>query len=108
VLTVGPGKALALRQQNSADPLFYATPNKLTFHLYPYAWPSGQTLDSVATFVPGGTSAYSSGDLPGHPFSVTLPPTLAAGRYALVVSVWWPDSAGGANNGVYGFSVQLP
>ncbi len=102
-LTVKPGDMLGLRAQSGTNPVLAPTATLLSTQLYLYPNSSAGS----AYFVPGGSPIFETGDLPGHPFSITLPASLAPGRYALIVSVSWPD-AGGKNNGVYGFAVQVP
>ncbi len=108
VLDVLPGDLLALRQQNGTGALINETPTRLSTQIYAFPSRPGEEPDASLSFAPTGTPVYASGDLPGRPFSVSLPQSLASGRYALIVSISWPDSGGGANRGVYGFLVQVP
>lgn len=101
-LTVKPGDVLGLRAQEGANPLLAMTAVSLSAQLY--LFPTGV---APQFFVPQGTPISASGDLPGRPFSVTLPTKLTSGKYALLVSVQWPATTG-KNTGVYGFALQIP
>jgi hypothetical protein len=107
-LSVKPGDLLALRQQNGTAAIINETPTRISTQLHSFPATPGEAPDASLSFVPAGTPIYSSGDLPGRPFSVSLPQSLAAGRYALIVSISWPDNGGGANRGLYGFLLQVP
>jgi hypothetical protein len=99
-LPAASGDVLALRDAVGANPTIAQSPSALSVQLFPYPTASGQ-------FVPSGTPVFSTGNLPGVPFSIHLPDNLAPGRYVALANVSWPDSAGGKNNGLYGFTLEV-
>lgn len=102
-LAVRAGDTLGLRAQMGTNPLFAPSATSLSAQLY--LLPAGVQPDEY--YVAKGSPVFSTGELPGRPFSLTLPAKLAAGRYAMIVTVQWPDD-GGKNSGTYGFTVQVP
>jgi hypothetical protein len=99
-LSAAPGALLGLRDATGTNLISLQSASGLSIQIYPD--PGGG-----AQFVPGATPIFSSGDLPGVPFSVHLPDNLPSGRYVVLATVSWPDSDGGKNNGLYGFTVQV-
>jgi hypothetical protein len=108
MLAAAPGDLLALQQQNGTGAIINESPTRLSIQLFADPNTQGDIPDISLSFVPKGAPVYASGDLPGRPFSVSLPQSLASGRYALILSISWPNSGGGANQGVYGFLLQVP
>ncbi|MEO8285624.1 MAG: hypothetical protein ABI670_04255 [Chloroflexota bacterium] len=102
-LTVKPGEVVGLRTQTGANPLLAPSATPVSAQLYTYPLSSTDPY-----FVPQGAPLLSTATPSGRPFSVALPNTLASGRYVLVVSVTWPDSGAGVNNGIYAFCLQVP
>jgi hypothetical protein len=99
-LAAAPGDLLALRDADSTNPALGQSPSALSVQLFPY--PAGSEQ-----FIPSGAPVFSTGNLPGVPFSVHVPANLAPGRYVALANVSWPDSAGGKNNGLYGFTLEV-
>jgi hypothetical protein len=107
-LTVQQGDVLGLREEEGTSSLFAPTATALSFQLFAYPGTSGgQVPGDPVYFAPKGAPIYASGSLPGRPFSIALPSKLSQGRYALLVSVDWPDN-GGEDSGTYGFAIQVP
>ncbi|MDQ6695204.1 MAG: hypothetical protein M3014_12420, partial [Chloroflexota bacterium] len=107
-LQASPGDVLGFRSQYGPDPNLGPSPLSLSAQLYPY----GSSLlssspDQVLYFAPDSQALFSTGDVPGRPFSVALPTTLAKGKYVLVVSVGWTSPSGGKEVAQYGFLLQL-
>ncbi len=104
-LKVSSGEVLGLRSQYGPDPNAGITPTRFVADLYAYPDPvsnQGTLLDGVFYFRPGAPPLYTTGELPGRPFSISLPNSLAPGKYAVVVFVTWPDG-----DGSYGFTLEV-
>ncbi len=100
------GETLLLRSQYGPDPNAGLTPDTFSAHLYPY--PDSQiTPDGPLYFAPTSQPVYSTGSIPGRPFSVALPTTLSKGRYILLVDVKWPDAPVGSGSATYGFTLSV-
>jgi hypothetical protein len=108
-LMVRAGEVMGLHAQAGTDPLVAPSATRLSLAIYSLTGTEpGQPGKGGLLVLPGGAPIYSTGALPGWPFSVTLPRSLGAGRYVVVASVSWPDGGDGQNNGVYTFVVQVP
>ncbi|HYP40874.1 MAG TPA: hypothetical protein VEX13_10985 [Chloroflexia bacterium] len=111
VMQVTPGEVLGLRSQYGPDLNAGLTPTSFSAQLYPYPDNSaseGVVQDGVFYFSPKTQPIHATGEVPGRPFSVPLPGALPRGKYALLVSVIWPDLSGGRGDAVYGFTLQVP
>jgi hypothetical protein len=109
-LTVAQGELLGLRSQYGAQLNAGLTPVSLHADLFSYNTPEGQVaqIENTAYFTPQANPIFTTGNLPGKPFSVTLPKGLASGLYVLVAGVSWLDPAGGTGGGTYGFLLSVP
>lgn len=110
-LRVRPGEVLGLRSQIGPDPESGLAPFSFSGQLYAYPGDAvGQGVISNGTFYfkPTGQSVFSTGDVPGRPFSVSLPPSLASGKYILLLVVEWPGASGSKERSSYGFSLLVP
>ncbi|HKP51622.1 MAG TPA: hypothetical protein VJ183_03120 [Chloroflexia bacterium] len=104
-LKVASGEVLGLRSQYGPDPNAGITPTRFVADLYVYpdiGSNQGTLVDGIFYFRPGGAPLYTTGQLPGRPFSISLPNSLAPGKYAVVVFVGWPDG-----DGSYGFTLEV-
>lgn len=110
-LPASAGETLGLRSMYGPDPEVSLHPTSFTARLYTYPDnPAGQgaIADGVFYFRPSSQPVYGTGEIPGRPFSITLPSTLPKGKYALVIAATWTDQTGGKGDGIYGFNVQVP
>ena len=107
-LVAAPGEVMGLRSQFGPDPDIGVTPLRFTARLYTYAdgLTQGVTIGGVVYFAPASQPLHAV-DVPGRPFSITLPANLAAGRYALVISATWANSSGVGEASAYGFTLLL-
>ncbi len=108
---VVPGEVLGLRSQIGPDPETGLTPLSFSGQLYAYPDdPSSRGTISNGTlyFNPKGQPVFSTGDIPGRPFSVSLPSSLASGKYILVLVVGWPGVSGNKETSNYGFTLLVP
>jgi hypothetical protein len=108
-LAAGPGEVVALRSQFGPDPRAGLTPDNFSAQVFTYATPPGQVteIDGIPFFTPRAEPVHSATGDTGRPFSVTLPQSLPAGKYVLIVQVTWPDPAGGHGDAVYGFVLEV-
>nr|MDQ5866422.1 hypothetical protein [Chloroflexota bacterium] len=111
MLPVKAGEVLGLRSQSGPDRHLGLVPQRFTAQLY--AYPSqpereGTIIDDTYYFSPKSLPVFSTGEVPGRPFSVSLPATLTGGHYYLLVSVVWSEGAAQREEAVYGFALQLP
>ena len=100
-----PGEVLGLRSQYGPNPNAGITPVRFIAEVHPYPVANasqGTFVDGVFYFRPSQSAVYTTGELPGRPFSIALPGTLPSGRYAVVVYVTWPEG-----DGSYGFTLEL-
>jgi hypothetical protein len=109
-MMVSVGEVLGLRSQVGLDPDLGILPQRFTVQLY--AYPSepaskGATINGTFYFSPTLLPVFTTGEVPGRPFSVTLPSVLAPGNYLLLVSVVWSDVEGARDEAVYGFGVEV-
>jgi hypothetical protein len=110
-MQVTPGEVLGLRSQYGPDLNAGLTPTSFSAQLYAYPdnpATEGVVQDGVFYFRPKTQPIHATGEVPGRPFSVPLPGALPRGKYALLVSVIWPDPSGGRGDAVYGFTLQVP
>ncbi|HEX8599159.1 MAG TPA: hypothetical protein VF952_11665 [Chloroflexia bacterium] len=110
-LLSGPTEVLRLRSQVGFDPKMGLTPRRFSAQLYLYpAEPAreGVVISSTFYFSPKSLPIFSTGDVPGRPFSIPLPYTTRPGKYLLLVSVVWPEGAGQREEAVYGFALEVP
>lgn len=110
-LLVAAGDVLGMHSQLGPDPETGPTPLSFSGQLYPYPGdPStqGTLSDGTFYFTPNGQPVFSTGDVPGRPFSVSLPAALPSGKYILAVAVVWPGPSGIRETTSYGFVLQVP
>lgn len=110
-LKVNPGESLEFHSQYGPDPNAGLTPNSFSAQLFAYPAnlaDEGTALDGVYYYSPKSLPLRSTGQQPGRPFSLSLPPSMPAGQYALVVTVTWPGWSGKPQSTTYGFTLQVP
>jgi hypothetical protein len=110
VMLVASGEVLGLRSQFGLDPDLGVSPQRFTTQLYAYpAEPAseGALIDGTFYFSPTSLPVFTTGEVPGRPFSVTLPPVVAPGKYLLLLSVVWSDVEGARDEAVYGFALEV-
>lgn len=110
-MQVTPGEILGLRSQYGPDLNAGLTPTSFSAQLYAYPdnpASEGVLQDGVFYFGPKTQPIHATGEVPGRPFSIELPPALPKGKYALIVAVIWPEPSGGRGDAVYGFTLQVP
>ncbi|MDQ5823702.1 MAG: hypothetical protein M3441_05740 [Chloroflexota bacterium] len=110
-LLTNPTEVLRLRSQVGFDPEMGPTPERFAARLYLYpAAPAreGVTIGGTFYFSPKSLPIFSTGDVPGRPFSIPLPQTTRPGKYLLLVSVVWSEGAGQREEAVYGFALEVP
>jgi hypothetical protein len=110
-MQVTPGEVLGLRSQYGPDLNAGLTPTSFSAQLYAYPdnpASEGVVQEGVFYFRPKTQPIHATGEVPGRPFSVSLPGALPRGKYALLVSVIWPEPSGGRGDAVYGFTLQVP
>ncbi|MDQ3929821.1 MAG: hypothetical protein M3328_11850, partial [Chloroflexota bacterium] len=111
-LPVAVGEVLGLH--SGADAEMGTLPQQFTARLYahpPEPAGEGATLGGTYYFSPKSLPVFSTGEVPGRPFSVSLPGAVPPGKYLLLVSVLWSDAsdaAGGREEGVYAFALEVP
>jgi hypothetical protein len=104
------GEVLGLRSQVGFDPDLGISAQRFTARLYAYpAEPAseGAMIGGTFYFSPTSLPVFASGEVPGRPFSVTLPLVVAPGKYLLLVSVVWSDVADEREETIYGFSLEM-
>jgi hypothetical protein len=106
-ITIRMGETIAFRSQYGPDPDVGLSPTTFSAHLYSYDTPPGQVteLNDLLSFTPRGQPVFTTPILPGRPFSFNLPPSVAPGKYALILSIQWPNPMGGTGDAQYGFTV---
>ncbi len=106
-----PGEVLGLRSQYGPDPNAGLSPSKFTARIYVYpanASGQGTLVEDVFYYVPKVSPIYTTGDLPGRPFSIPVPSLLVKGKYIALVDVTWPDTGTGGGTATYGFTLEIP
>jgi hypothetical protein len=109
-LRVTRSEILGLRSQYGPDPHLGLLPTRFTAQLYLY--PSdpasqGVSVNGVYYFAPR-TSPSHNIEVPGRPFSVSLPSNLRAGIYALLIFAEWVGPSGRTGDSIYGFLISVP
>jgi hypothetical protein len=110
-LTVEQGEVLGLRSKLASNGDDAVTPSRFTARLYDFPADQareGATLGGTFYFNPRSLPIFSTGEVPGRPFSVALPHTLRPGKYLLVLEAVWPEGTGPYEQVVYGFSLEVP
>jgi hypothetical protein len=108
-MPVAAGEVLGLGSQLGPDPNLGITPQRFTAQLYAYpAEPAneGASMGGTFYFSPKSLPVFSTGEVPGRPFSVSVPAAIPQGKYLLIVSVLW--SEGPREEATYGFALEVP
>ncbi len=104
---VSPGETIMLRGRLGPDPDFGPTPLSFSAQLYPYPERQPVLPGTTLNFTPEGQPTFSTGDLPGTPSALALPQHSLQGKYAMQVTVTWPDPTGGTSVATYGLTIQV-
>jgi hypothetical protein len=106
-LAIKPGETIAFHSQYGPDPNAGLTPLAFSISVYTYDTPPGQTtqVDGAVYFTPKAPPVYTTGTIPGRPFTLTLPANLPPGKYAIQIQISWPDPAGGKGDATYGLAL---
>lgn len=110
-MLVRAGQVLGLRSQSLSGTDVGLVPQLFMARLYAYPIEpasEGATLDGTYYFGPKSLPIFSMDEVPGRPFSVSLPGTIPSGKYLLLVNVVWPQETGAREEALYGFALEVP
>ncbi|HET6313961.1 MAG TPA: hypothetical protein VFH60_09005, partial [Chloroflexia bacterium] len=110
-LPVREGNVLGLRSQVGPNLDLGITPQRFTAQLYAYPPEpanEGASIGGTFYFSPKSLPVFSTGEVPGRPFSVSLPSDLPPGKYLLIAAVVWSEGPGPREDATYGFALEVP